>query len=210
MFSGRVVNISLTGMRLQITRPVKEGAALAIKYDTAASYISAKKFDVDTVHTRVVWVKRHKGSSQVEIGVTYTDANEVLGRSWIKHALRQLGFDLQQLMDRRKQMRLDARLTAGLSPADDGWSNATPGTVMNLGPHGCYLESRAPFRVHSRLRLILGPLVALPQLTLNGRVLRCDKVPDEQRWNVALQFETPNPSGPLLERYLISLMTDES
>jgi c-di-GMP-binding flagellar brake protein YcgR len=200
--------MSLTGMRLVLTEPVKAGALLSVKYDTVAGYLATRRFDVDTIHTRVVWCRKRKGSTTVEAGVAYTDSDEVMARSWVKYILKQLGFDVHGIVERRKEVRVRAVIAVCAAPllydADE-----TAATIVNLGAGGCLIDTPTYMRHTTKVTLEIGPLAGYKPFKAIGKVLQCAKVPDTGRWSMRVQFDDMDPSDvDALGRYIAHLLKE--
>lgn len=205
-FPGMVVDMSLTGMRLQVTKPVKAGSLLSIKYDTATAYMTNKKFDIDTVHTRVIWCRKRREGNTLECGVSYTDTDDIMSRSWVKFILKQLGFEMHGIMDRRKHVRVKAMLAGELGPASST-IDFDDGVIVNLGAGGCLFEGPVNMRPGTRVSVRIGPLPGQDVLTVEGKIAQANKLPDENRWRLGIQFEQMTDGEvDLLGKYIAGLV----
>ena len=201
IIAGKVVDMSLTGMRLEIFKPVKPNVVMGVKYDVAALMLKGTQqgFEVDTVRTRVVWCRKNN-QGQLEAGVTFVDSQETMGRSWVKSMLHKLGFDPKDIYDRRKHVRVRCELAASVR-ASEGRGE---GIVYSLGGGGCMFEGGVNLREGASVQATIGPIGKEKKfLEMAGTVVWTRKIPDAARWKIGVQFtELPAAQVQILVPFL--------
>ncbi len=203
-FTGFVMDMSMQGLRLRVPRQLKPLSVLSVRYKVAAAYMASRQFDVETVRTTVQWCRKSETERGYEVGVHYSDRPHVLARSWVKFILRQLGFDVAALQDRRTSLRIKVLAQAHMSSYA---TQAVEGHVLHLGAAGCVFESGAALKKSQNLQLGIGPMAGLPPLHLDGQVDRVTKA--GSRYHVRIGFHGMNEGQvELLGRYLVLLLNE--
>ncbi|MHB2020556.1 MAG: PilZ domain-containing protein [Candidatus Xenobia bacterium] len=206
ILAGKVLDMSVTGMRIELLKPVKTNIVLGVKYDIAALMLKGSQgFEVDTVRTRVVWCRKNK-EGQVEAGVTFIDSQETMGRSWVKYMLRQLGFNPKDISDRRKHVRVRCDMTASLR-ASEGCGD---GLVLSLGNGGFRFEGGLNLREGASVQATIGPIGKDKKfLEVAGIVVWTRKIPDAPRWKIGVQFnELPPAQAQILAPFIAQMLKE--
>ncbi|HEY3999940.1 MAG TPA: PilZ domain-containing protein [Candidatus Xenobia bacterium] len=192
-FKAVVADLSVTGLRLEVPHPLPVHSDITVRYENS-----------EPLHLRVMWCARKK--NRIEVGLAYLDPDDVVARSWVRVTLRHLGLEAPD--DRRRHVRVQAQVTAHAFP-DDG-ASAISGTVINLSADGCLFECGAAFRLQTRVRIQIGPLADLPELAVEGRLVRMHQVPNQKLWQLGIQFGSMRiKTEKLLGRYLAALLSSE-
>ncbi|MHB2016390.1 MAG: PilZ domain-containing protein [Candidatus Xenobia bacterium] len=196
--AGTVLDMSMSGMRIEVRTYVKPGTLLTVKYVNT----QGRRFDVETLHTRVVWCSRRRFERTLQIGVNYTDTEDVLQRSFVKPMLRDIGFDAEKVRERRKSIRLPSAIRCEVVRQ----GMPIEGVAVNLSHGGMLVELEAPVGCGPVVGR-LGPYGAIPCLEARSRALKCVRRADTGRWYLNLCFDPlDGVAKALLERYLCEVM----
>lgn len=208
-FGATVTDISGTGMRLEVTRTLPAGAVVGLRFDPATVPAGRKPFERDTVQARVMWCRKRRRSPLVEAGVEFVEDQASLERSWVRHLLSQLGIaDVAE--ERRRYVRTRGELAAEALPLD-GAVTGFQGTIRNMGAGGCLFRGKAAFRLQTRIKIKMGPRGDLPALSVEARVLRCERTSDGAWWDLGVEFGSMRSKDlRLLGRYVASLLASEA
>lgn len=202
-FRATVVDMGLKGMRLEVPRRLPAGALVSVRY--LGSSTADRRFSVDTVHTRILWCRKKRFLRTIEIGVAYHDSEANMERSWVKYILRQIGFDIQSILDRRKAVRVQALLRADLK----GGRGLSEGTVINLGAGGALFETQTPVDVGAHVTMEAGPYLTHDMLTVRGTVVQTLRSADSGHWLVGVCFENVTATqANLLGSYVKTLLEE--
>ncbi len=207
-FDAVVRDISLTGMKLEVPKAVPVGSTLAIRYQVAPSAPRyTNNLDIDTVNGLVVWCTPPRAGNGVTLaGLSHSDEEEAIARSWIYHVLRELGLSKSNVKERRKYARIPCCLPASLGAVD---SEGVRGLVLDLSEDGCYYEGDMTVRDGTRVRLNLS-LPDLPSLVLEGRAVHNRKLRDGC-YKTGVQFAALSNREVLrLRRYLLALLSQST
>jgi hypothetical protein len=128
-FRASVVNMGLGGMRLLCNQELQ-----------AEDCLSLRQADMGSLSVRVVWCRARTSGDNFECGVVYSDSLEQLENSWVKGALRRLGFEAKSLYERRRTLRARTSVDADLSLAGKVYSC----TILDLGLGGALVETARP------------------------------------------------------------------
>jgi hypothetical protein len=176
MVEVKVVNASLTGLCLEMEKPIKPKTRLVLHKDELG----------DPVEAKVVWCRGLRGSARYQAGVTYVSDRDALKSSWIKPALKQLGFTVGRIGEKRKLLRVPGRYRCFLkSMAGDTYAS---GELTNLSIGGCLVESEVELPLKLKLRIKTDPVGGLEALTGTAEVRSCKKNPQTRNYCCGLRF----------------------
>lgn len=130
-FPGTVTNMGLGGMRLLSERELETDAAL---------HVHSHEAGWGALAARVVWSRPRTHGDDFETGLIYRDGLEELDNSWVKAALKHLGFESKSLYERRRTLRANTSLQAHLAVAGKPYACV----MRDLGLGGALVETPAP------------------------------------------------------------------
>ena len=128
-FKASVINMGLGGMRLLSAQELQ-----------AEECFSVQQADMGSLSVRVVWCRPRSTGDNFETGVVYRDGLEQLENSWVKGALRRLGFETRSLYERRRTLRARISVQADLTLAGKVYGC----TMLDLGLGGALVETPKP------------------------------------------------------------------
>ncbi len=176
MVDTKVINASLTGLCLELEKPIKPKTKLTLHKDELGEPVEAK----------VVWCRGLRGSAKYQAGVTYLSDSESLKNSWIKPALKQLGFTVGRIGEKRKLLRVPGRYRCFLkSMAGDTYAK---GELTNLSVGGCLVESEVELPLKLKIRIKTDPVGGLEALVGTAEVRSCKKNPKTRNYCCGLRF----------------------
>lgn len=181
-----VVDMGLGGLRLRTANGVQAGQRLTLKQNDNA---------FGEIQVEVVWARPLEGC-QRECGVVYRCDVEAMERSWVKDALRRLGFEKSHLYERRRHVRRHTTASANL----DFGSETVVATILDLGLGGALVEIGRELPAGQALQLA-SPLL---EGRLQCQVIYCRQAA-EKRFRCGLSFESTAANrlqARLLEGYL--------
>ncbi len=196
LFPGQVVDMSLGGMKLRSFQNMAVGQVVLVTCRLEARC-------EQTISCKVQWVRTRENDAVTFAGLSYDESDIVLGNSWVKLVLKELGFRPDRLFQRRKYVRAECVIPAEL----DHQGEKVHGRLYNLGVRGALVECAQEFPSGDEIGLKVGPLERLNALELQGRVVKV--TPHDTEFLVAIQFD---PMGPRpmdrLGRYLRHLLLE--
>lgn len=181
----RVLDMGLGGIRLSVPQPLPTGMPLLVQLDPPL-------VGAFPVRARVQW------SEGLEAGVAYQDQPGNIERSWVQRVLKLIGFDEQAIFERRLHVRVASKMPVRVSDRE--------GTLLNLGLRGAMVQQDREVEAGHRIELTLGPLQALPPLTLEGEVVRCRARQEGVFYWGVVFFEPKAEQARLLEGYVLALL----
>lgn len=189
-----VLNASLTGLCLESERKLKPKRELMLHYDELGGPVSVK----------VAWCRALKGSSKYQSGVIYGSGKEELKDSWIKPALKKMGFKPGRIGEKRKLLRVQGSYKCLLkSMAGDVYTDAE---VVNLSIGGMQVEGGVELPLNLKLRVKTDPWKALDPLEVVAEVRTCKRNPQTRRWTCGLRFVEADEGQ--VKRHMSALMGD--
>lgn len=195
---GKVVDMSLKGMKIRGFAPVKKGDIVEVTY--AQEIMS----DVVTIKCEVKWCRTRERDYVVFAGLTYSEPDQVMSRSWIKPVLQQLGFQKELIYQQRKFVRAECFLPGNIIY---GHGKMMDGRLYNLGVGGALVETRFSVEELCAVELQIGPLEDYEPFSITGQVLNIRK-----QGNLYLHsIEFSDPSDKSLDQlgvYLKHLLTN--
>src|SRR5580700_1248043 len=88
-FKAVVVDLSWTGMRVEVPHRLQPGMDIALRYDPDANEIRWH-LGADVVRARILWCRKRRSSPCLEAGLSFYDSDQVVSRSWVRAMLRHL------------------------------------------------------------------------------------------------------------------------
>lgn len=176
MIDAKVVNASLTGLCIEVERAIKPKTTMTLHRDEFGEAVEAK----------VAWCRVPRGSKKYHVGLAYLSNEDQLKSSWIKPALKQLGFAVGRIGEKRKLLRVPGRYRCFLqSLAGETYAI---GELTNLSVGGCLVESEVELPVKLKIRIKTDPLGSLDPLIGTAEVRSCKKNPETRQYRSGLRF----------------------
>lgn len=197
-FPGQVVDMSLGGLKLRSFQNMVVGQVVDLTYCEESLEVPER-----TISCRVQWVRRRDKDGVHFAGLSYDASDIVLGNSWIKMVLKQLGFRPDKIFQRRKYVRADCVVAAHLI-LDSQLS--VPGKLYNLGAQGALVECTERLDEGRGVELQIGPLKRLRKLQVPGRVVQA--TPHHHAFLIGVQFaalteKTTDQLGKYIRHFLM-------
>ena len=194
MVEVKVINASLTGLCIELENPLKPKTKISLHRDEFGDAIEAK----------ILWCRAQRGSSKYHAGVTYLSDSEQLKSSWIKPALKQLGFTVGRIGEKRKLLRVPGRYRCFLkSMAGETYAN---GELTNLSIGGALVESDVELPLKLKIRIKTDPVGGLDALTGVAEVRTCKKNPKTRQYCCGLSFLEIDEQ--LVKRHMAIMMSN--
>lgn len=205
MFAARVTDISSQGLRLvvpEIERPPRRDSQVMVSYRPGGVPTGRQR-----LRCRIIWTRRPRSRSQVELGLAYDDAPENLRFSWVQYLLQELGFDERRLY-RRRALRVELQLPISVRSLDSGHELA--GELLNLGVGGMLCRTGGEFESGEAVRVALGPYRKIPALSIAGRVVSSQPDPEGVGTRHGIRFMgQESPEIKLLGEYVIQTFKEQ-
>ena len=130
-------------------------------------------------------------SSQLDAGLyvsrlVYNQSPESLSSSWIASLLRELGYSLAHLSQRRKLRRIQAHLPVELQTFEGDQSVSA--TALDIGMEGALIESDVDWSQGSQVGLLLGPYEKHEAFYLEGVTVELRASESEGKWLHSVRF----------------------
>ncbi|MBM3460562.1 MAG: PilZ domain-containing protein [Armatimonadetes bacterium] len=200
-----VVDMGLQGMKVEVPQRLPAGALVSVRYLGSGT---GRAFALDAVTCRVMWCRKKRFLKTIEVGLAYQDTDANMEKSWVKYILRQIGFDIQSILDRRKAVRVHALLRADVTAAE-GHGPPAEATVMNLGAGGALVETGQRVPLGRQVLLETGPYLSHDVLGCRGEVMQCVQSAETGRWMLGIRFSGMGEKQVhLLGEYLRTLLSE--
>lgn len=138
--------------------------------------------DTDTI--RCIVVSSGKDGEEFRAGLVYHEPAEELSNSWLAQLLRELGYSVSHLAQRRRLRRIEARVPAELQTL--GGDCTTPAVILDIGMEGALVETDANWPEGSQVGVLLGPYEKHEALYVEG--LTVDMRESEGKWLHSVRF----------------------
>lgn len=159
---GKIVDMGLKGMKFRTFAQLKKGDTVEITYPVPILEVQNQ-----TVRCEVLWVRKRDRDFVLFAGLLYSEDDRVMGESWIKYLLKQLGFSKDLIHQKRKSVRADCFVPADVVYAA---GKALKGRLYNLGVGGALVEVPGGLEKGTAVELRIGPFEDLPRFAINGVV----------------------------------------
>jgi hypothetical protein len=158
----RVINASLTGLGLEVESKMRRKTPVTVHRNQYGSPVTGT----------VIWCRMAKGSNRYQVGVAYDDDRAMLKASWLKPALKDLGFVVGRINEKRQLTRVPGhhRRCFLKSPSGDTYST---GEVLNLSTGGVSVDSEVEMPKGLELLLKIDGIDKVPELICNAEVRSC-------------------------------------
>ncbi len=185
---GQITDVGLFGLSLEEPENLPAGTKIRL--------LLAHDESLEEVACKVRWCRKIKNGFLC--GLKYHQDPISLSRSWVCTLLRELGYDLDHLQQRRHYIRVKTRIPAKMGGMD--------GQVRDLGVGGALVSADQPLDTDSEVVLSLGPHDELPAMNLLAE-LRNRRRDDDGAWLHSLHFLDPNEEQTeRLGQYVLSFL----
>lgn len=191
----KVINASLTGLCLELESKIKPKTQLSLHRPEHG----------DPVHAKVVWCRAVKGSDRWHAGVNLGDDKSMLKNSWLKPALKDLGFSVGRISEKRKLLRVPGSGRCFLkSLAGETYGK---GSILNLSAGGALVESEVQLPLELRVRLKTNPLPGgIDALRAVAEVRSVKRNPRTRMYLTGLRFTEVDEK--LLKKHMAAMMAE--
>ncbi len=206
MFAARVTDISSQGLRIvvpEIERAPRKDSTVLVSYRPGGVPTGRQR-----LRCRIMWARKPRNRTSVELGLAYDDNPENLRFSWVQYLLQELGFDERRLY-RRRALRVELTLPISVRSLEGGGAEH-PGELLNLGVGGLLCRTGGDLRTGSGVVVSLGPYKRLPALVIAGRVV--SNRPDTEGIGMrhGIRFmSSDSPEIKLLGQYVIQTLREQ-
>lgn len=160
---GYLVDISKTGLQLETEKKLSKGLTIALNAPDDETLDRTAPF-----MAKVRWASRGKAGT-FRAGLALPPGTEE-DPHWLEALLHQLGYT-EDGSQRRRFIRADSAIAGRLTPQAEG-SETVEVKVLNLGMGGAMLRADSSLPRNLQFTLVLGPHEDLPELCLDGTILR--------------------------------------
>lgn len=177
----RVTNASLTGLGLEMESKLRRKTAVVVHRDKSGG----------PVRGTVMWCRQQKGSNRYLLGIAYENNPEMLKASWIKPALKELGFTVGRINEKRQLTRVPGHHRRCFLKSPTGETYST-GEVLNLSIGGISVDSEVeiPKGLHLLIKIDAGD--GLPELICNAELKSCKYSKKTRKYICGLKFIDSN------------------
>ena len=195
--TGYLVDISRTGLQLETEKKLSKGRTIALNAPDDETLDRTAPF-----MAKVRWTSKGKAGTY-RAGLELPPGTES-DPHWLESLLHQLGYT-DDGSQRRRFIRADSAIEGQLTPAAEG-SDPISVKVLNLGMGGALLRAEEALAQNLQFKLVLGPHEDLPELSLDGTILRIIEKPDEGFTLHPSRFATSNErEESILNEYILKL-----
>lgn len=166
--TGYLIDISKTGLQIETERKLSKGMTLALNAPDDDTLDRTAPF-----MARVMWTARGKAGT-FRAGLALPAGTEE-DPHWLEALLHQLGYT-EDGTQKRRFIRAESSIEGTLTPQAEGSESVTV-KVLNLGMGGALLRTDDPLPKNLQFTLKLGPHEDLPELSLEGTILRVIEKP---------------------------------
>ena len=173
----RVVNASLTGLCVELESKVRRKTVVTVSRDQYGGPVTGS----------VIWCRALKGSNRYQLGIGYADDKEMLKKSWLKPALRDLGFTVGRISEKRQLTRVPGNHLRCFLKSPNG-ETYSAGELVNLSVGGALAQSDVEIPLDHELLLKVDPVANAPEFVVKSRVTTCKRNSQTRKYEVGLRF----------------------
>ncbi|HEY3998209.1 MAG TPA: PilZ domain-containing protein [Candidatus Xenobia bacterium] len=200
---GRVLNLSTTGMKLQLGQLPKVGTTYTawIRGKTLPGGLPPRELGVQA---KCVWSQRNNRTATCEGGLLFTDFFGNQLSQVLQFFDKELSVALDDGLQKRSHVRAARRLKITYATTDGRVSNAV---IRNLCEQGVAILSRYRMEPGAELTFSLG--MDTDKLRVGGHVVWCRKVEGEDLNEVGARFDTvPDADREKLGIYVTAILAE--
>ncbi len=183
---GRVLNLSTTGLKIQVPQAPKVGATYTmwIRGKTLPGGVPPRELGVQG---RCVWVQRYPQKATCEAGLLYTDFFGNPLAQVLQFFDRELGVALGDGQQKRTWVRAAKRLKITYDVSSEG--RVANAFTRNLSENGVAFFTRSKIEAETELNVTVY-LDNGEKLRASGKVVWYRKVPGEDLYEIGTRFDT--------------------
>jgi len=205
-FSGKIVDVGMSGMRLEAPRTQRKGDRIFVRVTRGQGLHTITKFEVDKILVEVCWCKKKKTTSEYQLGVKYVDSEKNIKGSWVTFVLNKFGFSVGSSFQKRKEIRASSKLPVHYELKT---GSVHQGVVYNIGLGGVLLTGSVDLPAGSELKIKIGPYNKLPSLTCHGKVVRKKLSLKINLWMTGISFYNQTDQDlKLLGDYVLTVLRE--
>lgn len=192
----RVINASLTGLAIELESKLKKKTDVVICRDQHGGPLVG----------RVMWCRALRGSNRYQVGLTYADDREMLKASWLKPALKDLGFTVGRINEKRKLTRVPGQQRRCFLKSIKGRDTYSSGRLLNLSMGGALVEAECEIPKGMRLILKTDPIAKVSDLVMEAEVQSCRRNKNTRKFVVGLKFVSGDEK--MVKKHMQAMMKD--
>ena len=173
----RVTNASLTGLGIEMESKIRKKTAVTIHRSQYGGPVSGT----------VLWCRVAKGSNRYQVGIAYDDDRAMLKDSWIKPALKDLGFQVGKISEKRQLTRVPGHHRRCFLKSPDG-DTYSSGEVQNLSVGGVSVDCEVEMPKGLQLIVKIDGLAGVPELICKAEVRSCKYKSKIRKFICGLRF----------------------
>ncbi|MDQ7821562.1 MAG: PilZ domain-containing protein [Candidatus Eremiobacteraeota bacterium] len=201
-----ITNLSLNGIRMESPIRLSTGLTFPLSVDAGAAALENSSFEYTTLRVKVVWCRKKRYSPLFIAGLSFTDREDILERSWVHYVFHRMGFDPESIFMPRGNLRIFSSFPVSCI----GDNKVSDGIIINIGLGGLLMESTVDFSPQASVTLAIGPYKGFRKLTAGGKVIRSTPLEKKKEKLVAIEFETMPPREyKELGRLLLALLSED-
>lgn len=191
----RVINASLTGLSVELESKIRKNTPVSVHREQHGGPVCG----------RVVWCRSVRGANRYQVGITYDDDKSMLRVSWLKPALKELGFTVGRINEKRLLTRVPGhnRRCFLKSMAGETYSS---GELLNLSIGGALVDSEVEIPKGHKLKLKTDPIANIPELICVAEVKSCRRNARTRKFVCGLRFLEAEEK--LVRRHMSAMMGD--
>lgn len=192
----KVVNVTLTGLCLELNNPLKVGQAVSLSRDDFGAPLDAD----------VLWCESVPDSAGKEFraGLGFQADHHRLRVSWLKPSLKQAGFEAELPGQLRKLLRVPGRVDCQIKGlTGEAYTDAE---MLDLSLGGALVESPIEFPENLSIEFETVPLGGLPPLKGLAKIASRHRG-DDGKWRCGLRFTESKPED--IRKYMGSMLASQ-
>ncbi|MHB2017686.1 MAG: PilZ domain-containing protein [Candidatus Xenobia bacterium] len=196
---GTVVNFSGRGLMVVVPASFRRDSTVVVTVRGRQPLGARGPAPMLTVRARVIWCKRGRSGSDFEAGLEYLQFQDMRMTDVVDFFRRQLRLDLMDTAQKRKTLRIRRRFEMTVQVKDGA---PKPGFVRDLTLTGVRFATRERLSEGLPVHLEIDLQDKQQTLSIDATVGRCDKIPKEDWYDVAVPFTLSDTDHERLERLM--------
>lgn len=205
--SGRLTNLSTTGLKLRFPRPLKPGVDYTMRVRGKLSASADTPQRELAVQGRCIWCRRSVQGEGYDVGCLFTGFIGVHMSQVLDFFREELQIDIEDSDQKRGTTRVAKRFHVTFTGEDGKVAN---GFVRNLSLTGIQIASRAPVETGSNLNITVDFGDRNEKMHTTVQVVRCRKMTDEDWHEVGGTFKNLNERDQQRLGMLVSTFMKEA
>lgn len=173
----RVVNASLTGLQIELESKIRKRSQVSLHRDQHGGPVLGS----------VMWCRAKRGDNRYRAGIRYHDDPKMLRDSWIKPALKDLGFSVGRIKEKRQLTRVPGQKRRCFLKSMSG-DTYSSGELINLSVGGALVELEVELPDGLELLLKIDPIENVGELSATVVVASCKRNRQTRQYSCGLRF----------------------